>query len=93
MLKKILGFGLGIMLLEGFVGIVGIAGYIETHYTMECEVVEIDGNITTLEDSTGNFWEVENEDLELNQTYKVTFFGGSTVNRLDDEIVKIRVDK
>lgn len=94
MIKKIISFILGMAFGLVLLILLGIAGHIETHYTMECEVVKVDGDIITLEDECGYLWEVENQPLKLHQTCKVTFFIGNTDSaREDDEIVKIRVDK
>lgn len=89
-MKKILNGMLGMLIIVGFVVLVGIAGYIETHYTMECEVVKIEGNVITLEDKVGYLWEVEDENLEMNKTYKVEFSTNDTTNRIDDKITKIK---
>lgn len=89
-MKKILNGMLGMLVIVGFVVLLGIAGYIETHYTMECEVVKIEGNVITLEDKVGYLWEVEDENLEMNKIYKVEFSTNDTTNRTDDKIIKIK---
>ncbi len=89
-MRKILNGMLGMLVIVGFVVLVGIAGYIETHYTMECEVVKIEGNVITLEDKVGYLWEVEDENLEMNKTYKVEFSTNDTTDRTDDKITKIK---
>ena len=89
-MKKILNGMLGMLVIVGFVVLVGIAGYIETHYTMECEVVKIEGNVITLEDEVGYLWEVEDENLEMNKTYKVEFSTNDTTDRTDDKITKVK---
>ena len=73
-----------------FILIVGKVGYWDLHYEMDCEVVEIVDNVITLEDSTGNLWEVEDTTLELGETYTVVFFNNDTSIRTDDEIEKIK---
>ena len=73
--------------------LMGIAGYLETHYEMECKVVKVTTTETVFEDNAGHHWAVENTDYKLNKTYTVLFNTMGTDNRLDDEIVKISIDK
>lgn len=73
-----------------FILVVGRIGYWDLYYEMDCEVVEIVDNVITLEDSTGNLWEVEDINLELGETYTVVFFNNDTSIRIDDEIEKIK---
>ena len=78
-----------------FILVVGRISYWDLHYEMDCEVVEIVDNVITLEDNTGNLWEVEDINLELGETYTVVFFNNDTCTRIDDEIEEIKnvVDK
>lgn len=73
--------------------LMGIVGYWETHYEMECKVVKVTTTETVFEDNVGHRWAVENTDYKLNRTYTVLFNTMGTDNRLDDEIVKISIDK
>lgn len=73
-----------------FILVVGRISYWDLYYEMDCEVVEIVDNVITLEDSTGNLWEVEDINLELGETYTVVFFNNDTSIRTDDEIEKIK---
>lgn len=73
-----------------FILIIGRISYWDLYYEMDCEVVEIVDNVITLEDSTGNLWEVEDINLELGETYTVVFFNNNTSIRTDDEIEKIK---
>lgn len=70
--------------------LMGIVGYWDLHYEMDCEVVKIVDDVITLEDSTGYLWEVEDTTLELGETYTVVFFNNDTSIRTDDEIEKIK---
>ena len=73
--------------------LMGIVGYLETHYEMECEVVKVTTTETVFEDNVGHRWAVENTDYKLNKTYTVLFNTMGTDNRQDDEIEKISIDK
>ena len=76
-----------------FLLVIGRVGYWETHYEMECKVVKVTTTETVFEDNAGHHWAVENTDYKLNKTYTVLFNTMGTDNRLDDEIVKISIDK
>ena len=84
---KTIAFIIGLII---FMMIIGRVGYWDLHYEMDCKVVEITDNVITLEDSTGNLWEVEDINLELGETYTVVFFNNDTSIRTDDEIEKIK---
>ena len=93
--QKVLGTIAFIIGFAIFMLIVGRVGYWDLHYEMDCKVVEITDNVITLEDNTGNLWEVEDINLELGETYTVVFFNNNTCTRIDDEIKEIKnvVDK
>ena len=76
-----------------FLLVIGRVGYWETHYEMECKVIKVTTTETVFEDNAGHHWAVENTDYKLNKTYTVLFNTMGTDNRLDDEIVKISIDK
>ena len=68
-----------------------ITGWIDTHYTMTCEVNEINGDIITVIDGTNNLWDFCGEGFHKGDRVKVTFFNNTTDHtRYDDEIVKIK---
>lgn len=68
----------------------GIAGWIDTHYTMDCEVDYVDGEIITVLDKTGNLWDFCGEGFHKGDRVKVTFFNNTTDHtRYDDEIIKV----
>lgn len=71
---------------------VGIVGHYETHYNREGIVTKVEGNITTITDTTGNTWEVEDEDIAIgtNVTLKM-HTQGTTNNITDDTIIKVIV--
>lgn len=73
-----------------FIIVIGRVGYWDLHYTMECEVVEINNNIVTLKDTEGYLWEFENNSLEIGETYTAIFFNNDTYTRNDDKIEEIK---
>lgn len=46
----------------------GVCGYVEQNYTRSCEVYEVNGNIITVEDNTGELWDFEAENDEVFET-------------------------
>ena len=68
-----------------------ITGWIDTHYTMTCEIDEINGDIITVIDGTNNLWDFYGEGFHKGDRVKVTFFNNTTDHtRYDDEIVKVK---
>ena len=58
-------------------------------YYRSAIVTDIKGNIVYLEDTTGNIWTVENEDVQLYGRYILTMSDNNTDTIYDDEIIKI----
>ncbi len=69
----------------------GIAGWYDTHYRTEAEIVAKNKNVITLLDTTGNLWEYETtETYKIGDKVNVTFDNNTTDNRKDDIITKIK---
>ena len=58
-------------------------------YYRSAIVTEKKGNVAYLEDTTGNIWTVENEDVQLYGRYILTMSDNNTDTIYDDEIMKI----
>ena len=58
-------------------------------YYKSAIVTEKKGNVAYLEDTTGNIWTVENEDVQLYGRYILTMSDNNTDTIYDDEIIKI----
>jgi hypothetical protein len=71
---------------------IDIAG-IQNAYTYTGTAIRPRPTITYLSDMYGTLALVENTDYKFNKTYTVLFNTMGTDNRLDDEIVKISIDK
>lgn len=79
-----------VMITVCFVILPGIAGWVDTHYTMNCEVDNVDGEIITVLDGTGNLWDFCGDGFYEGDLVKVTFFNNTTDStRYDDEIIKV----
>lgn len=71
-----------------------IGGYIDTHYTMDCEIKENNNDIITVKDATNNLWEFYGEGYHKGDIVKVTFYNNTTLSsREDDEITKVKILK
>lgn len=69
------------------------AAYVENHYTMNAEVVAVNGKILTFEDTTGNLWEAEDLNFRLNDKVEITFDDNHTTTRRDDIIIRVKDNK
>lgn len=73
-----------------FVILPGIAGWFDTHYTINCEIDNVDGEVITVIDQTGNLWDFCGDGFHKGDRVKVTFFNNTTDStRYDDEIIKV----
>ena len=90
MIKTVLTVMLGI-------AIIGGVGTYESTYTRTAEVVEVNNNLVTFTDSTGNDWDYCFEDgtnLKTSDNVKLIMDSMHTDSNIyDDEIKKIVLDK
>ena len=79
------------------IAVVGGVGTYESTYTRTAEVVEVNNNLATFTDSTGNDWEYyfeDGTDLEIGDNVKLVMDTMHTDSNIyDDEIKKIVLDK
>ena len=96
MKEKIEDTVIGILLIGVFIFIMGVAGYIETHYTREATVVKINEDEIIVEDSIQHHWVFYGEDYKIGDKIKMTMFNNYTDSNIyDDKIIKVKkvVDK
>ena len=90
MIKTVLAVMLGI-------AVIGGVGTYESTYTRTAEVVEVNNNLATFTDATGNDWDYYFEDgtnLKTGDNVKLIIDTMHTDNNIyDDEIKKIVIDK
>ena len=61
----------------------------ENNYTRkDCKVVEINGNIITVEDNCGYLWDFEGEGYELGQKVDLKMHTTHTINTIIDDYIK-----
>ena len=60
---------------------------------MTAKVISIEKDNTLLEDTTGNVWSIKDNDYSKGENVIITFDTKGTNSILDDEIIKINVDK
>lgn len=81
----------GILVAFCFIIIPGVAGLIESHYSYDGIITEVNGSDILIEDITGNLWEIEQADYKVGDRVRVTFNTMHTDNtRQDDTIVKVK---
>lgn len=68
---------------------VGRVGYYETHYTMDCIVINVENDIVTVVDLTCQEWDFIGEDFQVDDVVKVTFKHYGESSRFDDVIEKV----
>ena len=77
-------FVVGILLISLFLG----GNYLEHKYTREnCVVVEVNGKITTFEDSQGNLWDAYCDGFAVGDVVDLKMNDACTTNTLDDDEV------
>ena len=60
---------------------------------MTAKVIRVENDDTLLEDTTGNVWSIKDNDYSKGENVIITFDTKGTNSILDDEIIKINVDK
>ena len=60
---------------------------------MLAKVISVENDDTLLEDTTGNVWSIKDNDYSKGENVIITFDTKGTNSILDDEIIKINVDK
>jgi hypothetical protein len=75
-----------------FIAMFGVVGYVENNYTVDAEIVEIDGNTFIVETETGHTFEFTLADYEEGDKVKMYMFTNHTTRFNDDEIQKVKID-
>ena len=60
---------------------------------MTAKVISIENDDTLLEDTTGNVWSIKDNSYSIGDKVVITFDTKGTNSILDDEIIKISIDK
>ena len=86
--------GVGVLLL--ILLVMGVAGYVETHYDREdCTVVEVVGSCVTAEDKIGELWSYyvdTDRTVVVGDTVTLHMFTNNTDNTIyDDEVIGVDV--
>ena len=73
------------------IGAAGIAGKIETSYSMDCIIIEVNFDKILAKDITGDIWAFVGEDYTVGDAVRISFFNNYTDNtRIDDKITKVK---
>lgn len=93
--KNIVEYVKGFLVLAFLLCALGIVGYVETHYSQECTIYEVKGDVVTFEDRNGNLWDYMDLDSNFKnekQKYILIFDNNTTDHILtDDTIVKVKI--
>ena len=91
MKEKIEDTVIGILLIGVFIFIMGVAGYIETHYTREATIVDVVSDEVVVIDEFGNEWSFIGDGYKVNDNVTLVIYNNTTMNTtVDDEIIDIK---
>ena len=80
----------GVLLVAGLLLVGGIGGAIETNYSRDAVVTEVNGEEIMVVDKTNNEWVFTGEGYEVGDEVTLKMFNGYTDNTLkDDEIRRV----
>ena len=83
---------LGVVFFFLIFGVSGIAGGIESHYTMKGIVLSSSADEIIVRDKTGEEWGFYGDGFTAGDNVRITFFtNGTDNNREDDEITNVKV--
>jgi hypothetical protein len=71
----------------------GLIGYVETHDTYNAEIVYIENDKVIVEDATNNAFVFYGDGYKEGDKVRITYFNNYTLNRQDDEIIKVKTIK
>lgn len=77
----------GVIGMAILMGVCGITGYIDTNYSRYGYVIGRSDGVVTIEDTTGNFWDYE-DNIELGTYVKMSMHTNGTDNIISDDIIK-----
>ena len=94
-MNKVKNIIITVLAITVFVLIFGRVGYHETHYTTKGIVTEITNGIVVITDEKDEMWEVENDNLQLNDKVKIVFDNYGTYSNRYDGIIEMveRIEK
>ena len=70
--------------------IIGLMGTIETTYTRNAVVVNVDNLEVTAEDKQGNLWVFIDDDYSINDDVTLIMNDNHTTKITDDKIIKVK---
>ena len=84
-------FAFVLMLIVLFV-VACFEGNLENTYTMNAEIVAIDGEVVSVEDSMNEVWEFYGDGFSVGDSVKIQFFtNGTDDTRYDDVIESVKI--
>ena len=74
--------------------LMGFCGYIETHYTRQATVIEVNGDVITVEDNCGYLWDFGGDGFTVRDNVSMKMYNNTTDNIIkDDEIINVIINK
>ena len=86
-IKSIASF---ILFISVIILVPAVAETIETYYSMDGVIINVNSDEISVEDSTGNIWTFFGKEYSINDEVRIIFFNNHTDNtRVDDKIIKV----
>lgn len=87
--KRILTVVAVVVALVALVLVTGIVGYIETHYTREAKVIELESDsVIVVEDATGNVWAFDGEGYAVGDEVAMKMHTNGTDSIITDDVIE-----
>jgi hypothetical protein len=84
---------LATILFGPFLLLFGFAGYIESHYTVDATIVEIEDNVYTVEYPNGHQFQFTLDEYEVGDEVKLYMDNNHTDGSSDDTIYKVKINE
>lgn len=68
-----------------------LVSYIDTHYTREAIVTNVEQSLVTATDDDGNMWQFKATNMYEGECIKMTMHNNHTIMNYDDEVVDVKV--
>ncbi len=77
-----------------FIILMGFCGYIETHYTRQATVIEVNGDVITVEDNCGYLWDFKGNGFTVGDNVSMKMYNNTTDSIIkDDKIINVTINK
>lgn len=79
---------IAVLALVLFFVLLGRVGYWESHYNRDGKVVEVNGEVITVEDNCGNLWDFYGDGYKVNDEVRMLMDSHHTDNIITDDTIE-----